>query len=156
MICIDARARDWIFGRFPAQNREEFRFAKRAAVGSDILHSISYSQKTASIMKYLDKTSDSGENYGEILIFFSICGDLFLLVKKFHSLFPTNIFQVDEPENDLLLSLYEDRLYGSFYHEVARTDQFDVVLISDILCSAVLIETADSLFLTDVLPFEHD
>lgn len=154
--CLDAEVLDLSTVRFPGKVINEFRFSLRAANGSEVLHSTQYSRKTASVLKYVDKSEPSGVAYGESKLFVSLGSDIYVVLQKLKTNLPTIILQVSEPENQILYSLCDDRLYGSFFHIVSKTDSNDCVHITDILCSAVLIEAANCLTVTDVLPFEHD
>lgn len=147
-----------IYEEFPAASAKDVKFGGRARCNSAIYHSVYHNRRTASIVKYLpnSESASQGHMYGEVHVFVSVRDDLYALVHRFDTRFPTNITTVPAPSNPLLRPLYEKRLYGSFYSVVCESDEFVVVDMRDIVSVAVMIRNNDFSVVTDVLSYEHD
>lgn len=124
---------DQLRTRFPDCSDDELCFGTRAARGSEVLHSIEHNAKTASIVNYSDTNEDIGESYGEVSLFGKVRSDIYLRIEKFKTVMPTNILKIPPSENELLFSAFDDRLYGSFFTLIDKTNDFDFVQIFDVL-----------------------
>lgn len=136
-------------------NESDFEFAGRAVAGSLVIYSVVFSPRSASIIKYTQLYDDT-EQYGEVLVCFSVKERIYVIIKKFHIVMRNNILEVSPPQNSILLPLYNDRVYGSFFCIIRKSEELAIVEITDIRNVAILIDGPDVSTVTDVLPFEHD